>query len=227
MGKRLVIAIDGPAASGKSTTAKSIAKLLGYTYIDTGAMYRSAALAAFRAKISFDDIDKLKDMLEHISISFQISADMQIVLLNGKDVSKRIRDADITKLSSEIATIPIVRHKMVKLQQQMGDEGGVVMDGRDIGTVVFPNADIKFFLTASTRVRALRRWKELPEGAVTVEQVEKDLVWRDKNDSSRSVGPLLKADDAIHVDTSGLSVQQQINQIYSQVKTKINSEDMT
>lgn len=220
MKNKQIIAIDGPAASGKSTTARKIAAMLGYTYIDTGAMYRAAALAALQADLPLQDTDSLTELLDNVLISFDTSSGKQTVLLNGIDVETRIREADITRLSSEIAIIPQVRKKLVELQQKMGAEGGVVMDGRDIGTVVFPDADIKFFLTAGTRVRALRRWKEQPQGSITLEQVEKDLIWRDKNDSSRPVGPLLQAEDAILVDTSEMTVQQQIDHIYGIINKK-------
>lgn len=214
MKKRLIIAIDGPAASGKSTTAKKIAEMLDYIYIDTGAMYRASALAALNKNVRFDEHEKLAPLLDSISIDFKNIEGVRKVFLDGHDVSKRIREADITKLSSEIAVIPLVRKKLVYLQQKMGERGGIVMDGRDIGTVVFPNADIKFFLTASTKIRALRRWRELTDKSVSVEEVEKELLWRDNNDSSREVGPLLKADDAIEIDTTDMSVDEQIDYIY-------------
>ena len=209
--KKFVIAIDGPAASGKSTTARKLAQKLEYIYIDTGAMYRACGLMSLKENIPLDDLDALTEMLSRIKIEIRYSPDGNMILLNDEDVSKRIREADITKLSSEIAVIGIVREKMVELQRIMGQKGGVIMDGRDIGTVVFPDADYKFFMIADVKTRALRRWKEAKEKGEELDlaEVEKELIWRDKNDSTRKISPLKKADDAIEIDTSGMSIEEQ------------------
>lgn len=210
--KKYVIAIDGPAASGKSTTAKLLAKKLHYIYIDSGAMYRACALFSLLEKIDPDSVAALREMLDKIEIQIKYSENGNRIFLNGEDVSERIREADITKLSSEIAVIGIVRTKMVELQRIMGEHGGVIMDGRDIGTVVFPDADFKFFLDADVKIRAKRRWleaKEKGENLVPVE-VEKEMIWRDKNDSTRKISPLTKAEDAIRIDTGNLSVEEQV-----------------
>jgi len=151
MNKKYVIAIDGPAASGKSTTAKQLAKKLKYIYIDTGAMYRTSGLCTIFQNVSMDDEIALQKMLDEISIKIEYAEEGNRIYLNGEDVSERIREADITKLSSQIAVVGIVREKMVELQRKMGENGGVIMDGRDIGTVVFPNADFKFFMIADKR----------------------------------------------------------------------------
>ncbi len=151
MRKRYVIAIDGPAASGKSTTARELAKKMHYIYIDTGAMYRACGLQTILKKISLDDTKALQNMLMMISIKIEYSPEGNYLYLDGNDVTERIREADITRLASEIAVIKIVRERMVELQREMGKEGGVIMDGRDIGTVVFPDADFKFFMIADAK----------------------------------------------------------------------------
>ena len=213
--RKYVVAIDGPAASGKSTTAKTLAKKLKYIYIDTGAMYRACGLDSLEKKIELSDDTKLKKMLENIKIDIEYSEAGNKIFLNGKDVSLRIREADITKLSSQIAVIGIVREKMVDLQRDMGKKGGVIMDGRDIGTVVFPDADFKFFMLADVKTRALRRWKEFEEKGenLSLEAIEKELIWRDANDSGRKISPLKQAEDAIAIDTSKLSISQQADKI--------------
>jgi len=219
MNKKFVIAIDGPAASGKSTTAKQLAIKLKYIYIDTGAMYRASGLCTLLQNISLDDEDALKKMLDKISIKIEFSEEGNRIYLNGEDVSERIREADSTKLSSQIAVIGIVRKKMVELQRKMGANGGVIMDGRDIGTVVFPNADFKFFMLADVRTRALRRWKEVKENGedTTLEEIEEELLWRDKNDTTREISPLIQAEDAIPVDTSKMSIDGQVQFIYNTI----------
>ncbi len=216
MKKELIIAIDGPAASGKSTTAKLLAKKLKYVYIDTGAMYRACALDALNNNVSLKDLKKLRKLIDKIDIQIKYSDEGNKIYLHGKDVSKRIREADISKMSSEIAVIDFVRTKMVDLQRKMGENGGIIMDGRDIGTVVFPNADYKFFMIADVDKRAKRRLKELKEKGIDTDfdTVKKELIWRDKNDSSRKISPLKKAKDAIEIDTSDMTIQEQVDAIY-------------
>ena len=216
MKKKYVIAIDGPGASGKSTTAKTLARKLKYIYIDTGAMYRACALCSLENNIDLKDIPKLIIMLENIDIKILYSERGNKIFLNGNDVSQRIREADITKLSSEIAKIDIVRKKMVLLQREIGKNGGVIMDGRDIGTVVFPNADFKFFMIANEKTRALRRWKEAAEKGenLSLKDIEKELIWRDANDSLRKISPLKQAEDAIPVDTSNMTIDDQVEFLF-------------
>lgn len=218
--KKYVIAIDGPAASGKSTTAKQVARVLKYVYIDSGAMYRACGLHSLELGIDLDDHDALAAMLDKIDIRIIYDPAGNQILLNGRDVTERIREADITKLSSEIAVIGIVRQKMVELQREMGKQGGVIMDGRDIGTVVFPMADFKFFLVADVHTRALRRWQESCEKGEnnTLEDIERDLTWRDQNDSTRDISPLLKADDAIEIDTTNLSIEEQTQKLLQYIR---------
>jgi len=220
--KKYVIAIDGPAASGKSTTAKLLAKKLKYVYIDTGAMYRACALNALWENNDLKDTGALKKMLSEIEIKIEYSENGNRIFLNGKNVTERIRQADITKLSSEIAVIGIVREKMVELQRKMGKDGGVIMDGRDIGTVVFPDADFKFFMIADVKTRAKRRWKEAREKGenLSPEEIEREIEWRDKNDSSRAISPLKKAEDAIEIDTTNLSIDEQVNLILYYLKKR-------
>lgn len=220
--KKYVIAIDGPAASGKSTTAKLLAKKMKYVYLDSGAMYRACALMSLRRGIDLQDKAALSGMLAEIEIKIEYSEAGNKIFLNGEDVSSRIREADITKLSSEIAVIGSVRERMVQLQREMGKAGGVIMDGRDIGTVVFPEADFKFFMIADVKTRALRRWKEAREKGEDLElnEIEKELIWRDKNDSTRKISPLKKADDAIQINTSGMSISAQTELIYKIIQDK-------
>jgi cytidylate kinase len=217
---KYVIAIDGPAASGKSTTARRLAAQLQYVYIDTGAMYRACALDALQKGISLNDIAALETMLGAIDISIQYSPAGNHIYLNGTDVSQRIRQADITRLSSEIAVIGPVRTRMVELQREMGKQGGVIMDGRDIGTVVFPDADFKFFMVADVKERALRRWKEHQAKGETVSliAIEEELIWRDKNDSSRTISPLKRADDAIEINTTAMSIDEQVTLLLNIIK---------
>ncbi len=211
--QKYVIAIDGPAASGKSTTARQLAKALEYVYIDTGAMYRACGLDALNKGIQLDDLPALQQMLAQISINIIYRPEGNRIILNGEDVSQRIREADITRLSSEIAIIGIVRTRMVELQREMGSQGGVIMDGRDIGTVVFPHADFKFYMVADVKERALRRWKEYQAKGenTSLEAIRQELIWRDKNDSSRAISPLKKADDAYEINTTNMSIPQQVD----------------
>lgn len=222
MNKKFVIAIDGPAASGKSTTAKQLARKLKYIYIDTGAMYRASGLCTLLQNVNLNDEAALKKMLDEISIKIEYAEEWNRIYLNGEDVTERIREADITKLSSQIAVIRIVREKMVELQRKMGKDGGVIMDGRDIGTVVFPNADFKFFMIADVKTRALRRWKEAKEKGedILIEEIEEELIWRDENDSNREISPLKQAEDAIPIDTSGMTIDEQVNMIYFIIRGK-------
>lgn len=224
MKKRYVIAIDGPAASGKSTTAKELAKKFQYVYIDTGAMYRACGLKSLQEEIDLKDDEALKAMLKDIEIKIEYAEAGNRIYLDGEDVSKRIREADITRKASEIAVIGLVRERMVDLQRIMGQDGGVIMDGRDIGTVVFPNADFKFFMVADVHARAKRRWLEAKEKGeeLKLSEIEKELIWRDKNDSTRAHSPLKKAEDAIEIDTTGLSIEEQTRKIENYIRKADN-----
>jgi len=210
--KRITIAIDGPAGSGKSTTARLVAQKLGYLYIDTGAMYRAVTLYWLRNCNTLDK-NKICSMIEKINIEIHQSEYGQRTILNGEDVSEQIRHPDVNKFVSPISAFECVRNKLVDLQRELGKNGGVVLDGRDIGTVVFPNADLKIYLVASESARAQRRALELKQKGidVSIEDIKKQLIERDKYDSSRSISPLKKADNAIELDTSDLSIEEQTN----------------
>lgn len=223
MEERLIIAIDGPAASGKSTTAQRLAQKLGYVYLDTGAMYRACALQAQRLGMDLNDAVAVASLLENLDIRVELSGLHNVILLGGQDVSLAIRSNDISRLASDISALPAVRHKMVELQRKMGARGGVILDGRDIGTFVFPHADLKFFLTASPEVRAHRRWLELQKKGIsaTLPEVLEELLQRDKNDAGRALAPLAKAADAIEVDTSNMTVDEQVETLYAYVRAKM------
>jgi len=222
MTKRLTITIDGPAGAGKSTVARCVAERLGYTYVDTGAMYRAVALQAVRMGISPQDEEGMSRLLEETSIVYRSGR----TLLNGEDVSEAIRTPQVTALVSEVACIPLVRAFLVECQRQMGAEGGVVMDGRDVGTVILPEAELKIFLTASLAERARRRQLEWQEKGVEAsrEEVEQEIRARDKMDREREVGPLRIADDAIIIDSTELDVDEVVDQIV-QMALAIKGED--
>ncbi|MBO4107613.1 (d)CMP kinase [Streptococcus suis] len=207
--KSIQIAIDGPASSGKSTVAKIIAKNFGYTYLDTGAMYRAVTLLALENKLGEQEVDALLSLLDKEPISFGRSADgQQQVFLGQRDVSLAIRDNDVTNNVSWVSALAPVREKLVDLQQQIAQAGGIVMDGRDIGTVVLPQAELKIFLIASVEERALRRFKENTERGIEtdLETLKEEIAARDLKDSTRAVSPLKAADDAITFDTTGVSI---------------------
>ncbi|NTV89745.1 MAG: (d)CMP kinase [Clostridiales bacterium] len=218
---RINIAIDGPAGAGKSTIAKFISKKLGIIYLDTGAMYRTVALKAIRDGIDPKDVSRVEPMLTGLDIRMEHSDGEQKIFLDGCDVSRDIRTPEVSLGASNIAVIPAVRLAMVKLQREIAETCDVVMDGRDIGTYVLPNASYKFFLTASSEERAKRRYQEMLEkGAseVSLEEVRKDMEYRDKNDSSREFAPLSRAADAIEIDTTSLSIDQVIEKILSNIQ---------
>lgn len=210
--EKVIIAIDGPAASGKSTTARLLAQELGYVYLDTGAMYRSCALKALRLGLDLTAVDIIADMVSDLDLRVDFVGQANRFFLDGEDVSELIREERISKLASAISALPPVRMKMVELQRRIAFGGGFILDGRDIGTFVFPDAKIKFFLTAGLDERARRRFLELEAKGVasSFDEVYRDLAQRDINDSSRALAPLVKADDAIEVDTTGLDIAQQV-----------------
>ena len=212
--KGIIIAIDGPAGSGKSTVAKIIAKKLGLLYIDTGAMYRALTLKAMKKGLDLEDEKALIDLAKTTKVDLKEKSKL-LTFLDGEDVSALIRTPEVTAKVKYIARVPGVRHEMVALQRSIGSKTGAVLEGRDIGTVVFPNADYKFYLDASPEERAKRRLKDLLELGqdANVEDVKKDIIARDESDMKRSVGALKKAEDAVFIDTTDLSIDQVVNSL--------------
>lgn len=214
--KKIVVAIDGHSSCGKSTMAKELARRVGYVYVDTGAMYRAVTLFALRGgmiKNGKVDSEELQKRLGEISISFTADADtgQQFCMLCGENVEKEIRSMEVSNVVSPVATLPFVREELVRQQQKMGEEKGIVMDGRDIGTVVFPNAELKIFVTASAEVRAKRRYDELMAKGQPADYADilHNVQERDYIDSHREVSPLRKADDALLLDNSTMTIKEQ------------------
>ena len=220
------IAIDGPAGAGKSTVAREVARKLKITYIDTGAMYRGLTYAALEQSLPLEDGDQLRQLLDSIHLSLYWVEGMQHVSLNGIDISNQIRTLQVSKHVSSVAKHPSVREKMVQLQQEMAQTQEVVMDGRDIGTHVLPQAQLKIFLTASIEERAKRRYNELIDKGETadLEQLKKDIATRDRMDSEREIAPLRPASDALMVDTTGMGINEVIDKIISLYQCKVGGE---
>lgn len=226
--KKITIAIDGYASSGKSTLGKDLAKALGYIFIDSGAMYRGVALFALEQGL-FDsgnlNVSELVAKLPEISLYFTMDA-TQALMLNGRDVSLEIRSSKVSEVVSAVAAVREVREKLVDLQRAMGSEGGVVMDGRDIGTVVFPKAELKLFVTADLDTRSQRRFQEMQKNqpSSTFQEVKNNLSQRDSYDTQRSISPLLKAEDAILIDTGSISREEQLKVALELVETVLGHE---
>ncbi|MBO5057896.1 MAG: (d)CMP kinase [Prevotella sp.] len=226
--KRITIAIDGHSSCGKSTMAKDLAHEVGYIYVDTGAMYRTVTLFAIINNM-FDDggniiVKKLCENLDNIKFEFRLNAEGRPeAWLNGENVEQRIRTMDVSSKVSQVSAIPEVRAKLVALQQDMGKNKGVVMDGRDIGTTVFPDAELKIFVTASTEVRAQRRYDELKAKGMPADydEIKRNVEERDYIDSHREVSPLRKADDAIELDNSNISIAEQKQWLLEKFKEKV------
>lgn len=199
------IAVDGPAGAGKSSIARAVAEEIGYIYVDTGALYRSIALYAIENKL---DNDSLIKSLDKINIRLEFIDKCQHVILNGNDVSDKIRTPEVSMVASKVSAIPKVREFLFELQKKIAEENNIIMDGRDIGTVVLPNADLKVFLTASAEERASRRFKEMTDSSITYEQVLEDIKQRDYNDMNREIAPLKQAEDAVLLDTTGMTIDE-------------------
>ena len=223
MNEFVAIAIDGPSGAGKSTIAKRLAATLGYVYVDTGAMYRTVGLATLRKGIKSEDTEAVIAALADIEVSIAYIDGTQRVLLNGEDVSDQIRTPEVSMAASTTSAIPEVRKFLFATQQKLARENNVIMDGRDIGTVVLPNAKVKIFLSASVEDRARRRFDELKEKGMSVEYADvlEDMKQRDYNDSHRAVAPLKPAEDAVSVDTTGNTLEESVALLESIVKEKL------
>lgn len=223
---KLIVAIDGPSGVGKSTLSKLLSQDLGYVNLDTGAMYRTVALAAMRGGIDPGDYVALKQLCSEITIEFFRDGREEQVLLNGEDVSKEIRTPDISLLTAAVAACPDVREAMVARQRELGAEGGVVLEGRDIGTVVFPQAEVKFFLKASAEVRGQRRFLELQSKGVeaSLARTISEVKARDNADMTRSTSPLVQADDANVIDTTDLEIPEVLNKMLSVISMHQDSD---
>jgi CMP/dCMP kinase len=219
MSKKLVVAIDGPAGSGKSTSAKRVAERLGFLYIDTGAMYRAVTLLALENNV-LSNPEEISKLTSTADIKLDFSGGKTEVFLNGTNVTTGIRSKEVNENVSEVSKIKFVREALVRMQRDMVKDSSIVMEGRDIGTVVFPDADVKIFLTASLEKRTERRLKEYQTGGsfFEIEDIKKNLQQRDKIDSTREESPLVKADDAVEIDTSASTFEEQVNKIINIVK---------
>jgi len=221
-----IVTIDGPAASGKSTTARMVAEKLGWLYLDTGAMYRALTLKVLQRKISLDNTEEIGRLAKTTKIELTPSNKGTKVLLDGKDVSMDIRLPQVDKAVGPVCEVPAVREIMVASQRKLGEKGNIVAEGRDMGTVVFPNADLKFFMVASLKERAKRRQKDLAQQGinVSVEDLMNEIERRDQRDSNRKNSPLKKASDALVIDTTGLSIEEQITFVINKIQQKMEYE---
>ena len=217
------IAIDGPAGAGKSTIAKRVAKELSYIYVDTGAMYRAMALYLHRLGISAEDTEKIAESCSGAEISIEYIDGEQVVLLGGENVNPLLRTREVSEMASKSSAVPQVRTRLVQLQQELGKKQNVVMDGRDIGTVVLPDARVKIYLTASVDVRARRRWLELKEKGEdpVLEEIAREIEERDNRDMTREVSPLRIADDAVLVDSSAMTIEEVAEYILKIVHSRV------
>lgn len=217
-----IVAVDGTAGSGKGSITKVVAERLNLTAIDTGAMYRCVALAMLEKNIKIEEIEKIEDLLKNIKIEFRENKNEKKVFLNGEDVSLKIRTVEVTEFTSPVATIGIVREHLVKLQREMAKTIDVIMEGRDIGTNVFPNADVKIYLDASPEERATRRFKQNKANGIETpyEEILKNVIDRDYRDSHREISPLTKAPDAVYIDSTGMTVEEEVEAVIKVINEK-------
>jgi len=217
--KHLLITIDGPSGAGKTTVSHRLAKRLGYTYVDTGALYRAVALAALSEGCSPHDDKRLAEICGHLVLKFENSSEGPRLYSNGKDITDHIRTSEITMLASAVSARSVVREYLLDVQREMGKQGSVVFEGRDMGTVVFPQADVKFYLDADPDTRALRRYKEVLETdpAISLSGVKKAMKKRDEDDSSRTLAPLKPSDDAVIIDSTFLDIEQVVDKMLTYI----------
>jgi len=220
----MIIAIDGPAATGKSTSAKLVAQKLGYTFLDTGAMYRCVTLSILRDDINLDDTPKLKALLDKLNIELSQKGVDSVVILNGEDVSSEIRQTEVTNHVSAVSALGLVRNALVQNQRRIANNQDCVIEGRDIGTIVFPDADVKFYLVTNDRVRAERRQLDLESigEKKSINSLIEEIHKRDKHDSERNHSPLRKAEDAIEIDTTNYTINGQVDFMVNKIKSIIN-----
>jgi cytidylate kinase len=221
----LIVAIDGPSGAGKSTLAKRLARELGFTYLDTGAMYRALALKLLRQGFDFADENALESIVDSTQIDLAASDGQSRALLDGVDVSDSIRTPEVSQMASRVSAFPVVRKRMLQLQRALGRKGSVVAEGRDIGTVIFPEAEVKIFLDATVNERARRRYEELRSAGrnVTFEETTREIVERDKRDSERALAPLKKADNALCIDSSGLSAEAVVHRVMQTIRERASA----
>ncbi|MGD2150773.1 MAG: (d)CMP kinase [Desulfobacterales bacterium] len=220
--KRLIITIDGPSGAGKTTVSRMLADRLGYKYIDTGALYRGVALEAISAGLNPDDDTGLENILSSLKMKFVCGEKGMRLISNDLDITDKIRTPEISMFASAASARPVVRKFLLELQRELGKDKGVVFEGRDMGTVVFPDADVKFYLDASHKTRSLRRYREFKsETSQTLEDVEKDIKRRDKNDSARELAPLKAAEDAVIIDSTHLSARDVVDRMMNVIGDKI------
>lgn len=222
----IVVAIDGPAGSGKGTITKLVAERLGLINIDTGAMYRCVALECLNKNVKPEELDKMAEILEEIDIQLQRNGNEQTVLLNGEDVTKEIRTPRVDESVGKYAAIKIVRDKVTPIQQKMGTNTNIIMEGRDIGTVVFPNADVKIFLECSIEERARRRYKQNIEKGFNTpyEEILSSLIERHKLETEREIAPFVKAEDAILIDSTNMNIEQETEEVMRVIKEELNKK---
>ena len=220
----MIVAIDGPAAAGKSTSAKLVAQKLGYTFLDTGAMYRCVTLSILRDDINLDDTPKLKALLDKLNIELSQKGVDSVVILNGEDVSSEIRQTEVTNYVSAVSALGLVRNALVQNQRRIANNQDCVIEGRDIGTIVFPDADVKFYLVTNDRVRAERRQLDLESigEKKSINSLIEEIHKRDKHDSERNHSPLRKAEDAIEIDTTNFTINGQVDFMVNKIKSIIN-----
>jgi cytidylate kinase len=218
--RRPIVAIDGPVGAGKSTTAREVARRLGFLFVDTGAMYRAVTVDVLDHGVNPADEEEVKKIVAHSRVDLRVTPDGQRTLLQGRDVSERIRDRDVTAAVSAVSAQKAVRDRMTELQRELGANGGVVMEGRDIGTVVFPDAQFKIYLDASIEARAARRYRELHEKGVTIsfDELAAEIRERDRANTERALAPLRRASDAVYIDTTDMTFEEQVSTIVSLVR---------